>query len=149
MAINLNDVITFGRRGLAGSLKSRGIDFEEADSHSWTIAPVAELEIELPFARQNIFFQIEATPFTVANLVEFQQVFLFVGGLFTGFFNLYGFVSKSFPVSRSALSGRETRVTLVIPTAISPMRLKLGHDERELGIYISSMVFSSGTQTSS
>ena len=110
-----------------------------------SIAPVAELEIELPFAKQNISFQIEAAPFTVANLVEFQQVFLFVGGLFIGFFTLHGFTSKTFPVTRSVLSGRETRVTLVIPTAISPKRLKLGDDEHELGIYISSMLFSSGS----
>jgi hypothetical protein len=142
MAIGLNERITFGRRGTARALKCRGIDFEEAESHSWTCDPVSELEIELPFARQDVSFQIEASPFIVPHRVDSQQVFLFVAGLFTGFFTLEGFATNVFPISRNVLSGRETRLTLVIPTAISPKRLKLGDDERQLGIYISTILFS-------
>ena len=145
MPIHYNQIISFGRQGTARALKCRGIDFEEANSHSWTIAPMAELEVDLPFARHEVFIQIQATPFTVENKIDYQQVFMFVGGLFTGFFYLQDFDTKTFPIARSALSGKETRVTFVIPTAVSPRRLGLDHDERELGIYISSMLFSTGT----
>src|SRR3979411_2807504 len=59
MALNYNQLITFGRQGAARNFKCRGIDFDGADSHSWTIAPVAEPEIELPFASKTYPFRLK------------------------------------------------------------------------------------------
>lgn len=141
MAIAYNEPITFGRNGTARALKCHGIDFDDCEDRSWTRAPVAELVIPLQLSRQDILLELEATPFVVPERISYQQVFMFVSGLFVGFATLENSGRSAFLLHRQAISGRDTRVTLVLPTAISPKKLGLGEDMRELGIYISSMLF--------
>lgn len=141
MAISYNEPITFGRNGSAQGLSCIGIDFSEDGSQSWTSAPVAELDIQLPFARQDIALEIDATPFLIDRRVTVQDVFVYTGGLFTGFAKLTGHMVLTFPLNRSTLSGRSTRLAMVIPTAVSPRSLGLSQDERELGIYLNAITF--------
>ena len=141
MAISYNEPITFGRNGTARDLSCTGIDFSEDGNQSWTSAPVAELDIQLPFARQDITLEINATPFLIDGHLTVQDVFVFTGGLFTGFAKLMGHNLLTFPLNRSTLSGRSTRLALVIPTAVSPRSLGLSQDERELGIYLRAITF--------
>src|SRR5262249_27710052 len=54
MTINYNDPITFGSTGNAAGLNCTGIDFSDDGGRSWTCLPVAELDIQLPFARQDV-----------------------------------------------------------------------------------------------
>lgn len=141
MAVNYNQPITFGSKGNALSLNCTGIDFSEDGEQSWTCAPVAELDIPLPFARQDVFLQVEASPFLVPEIVSIQNVFVFLSGLFAGFYALTGHTMRQFPVNRSVISGRTTRLALVIPTAVSPSKLRMSEDLRELGICLSSITF--------
>jgi hypothetical protein len=69
MAINYNVPITFGPNGTAKGLNCVGIDFSEDGVQSWTIAPLAELEIQLPPARQDVIVEVEASPFIASNVV--------------------------------------------------------------------------------
>src|SRR6201995_5478984 len=85
MAISYNVPITFGRNGSAKTLNCSGIDFSEAGIQSWTSASQAELEVQLPPARQEVLVQIEASPFIIPTVVESQQVFIFLCGMFVGF----------------------------------------------------------------
>ena len=85
MIIAYNKPITFGRHGTAKDLQCTGIDFSEDGNHSWTKAPVAEFAIQLPVARQEVLLQLEAAPFIIPESVTAQKVFVFVGGLFTGY----------------------------------------------------------------
>ena len=133
--------ITFGSAGTAKSLDCVGIDFSEGGSQSWTIAPAAELDIQLPLARQDVVVELEAAPFVIPDFVSAQNVFIFIGGLFVGFWTLTGYHARAFPVHRSVLSGRPTRMSLVIPTAASPSDLSLSEDVRYLGIYLTSIAF--------
>ena len=141
MAISYNVPITFGRNGTAKTLNCLGIDFSEDGIQSWTDAPVAELEVQLPPARQEVQFQIEASPFLVPDIVTSQQVFIFLGGMFVGFCRLVGYGVHSFPVNRSIISGRPNRLSLVLPNATSPSSLHESEDMRELGIYLHAIVF--------
>ena len=141
MAISFNEPITFGRGGTAKSLNCIGIDFSEDGNQSWTSAPVAELDVQLPFVRQDILVQLEASPFVIPDVVSAQQVFIFMGGLFIGYCTLRGHEVRTFSVNRSVISTRPTRMSLVIPTATSPSALFLSEDLRELGIYLHSIVF--------
>ena len=141
MTVNYNEPITFGRAGSAVNLDCNGIDFSDDANQSWTCLPVAEVDIQLPFARQDVVIQIEASPFLVPNAVSAQKVFIFLGGLFVGYYTLTGHTTRTFPVSRSVVSGRAARLSLVIPTAASPKELGLSEDLRELGIYLTSIVF--------
>ena len=141
MAINYNVPITFGRNGTAKGLNCIGIDFSEGGTQSWTSAQVAELDIQLPPARQDVIVQIEASPFTIPDILAGQQVFIFLGGLFIGYWTLKGHEARTFPVSRSILSGRSNRMALVLPNATSPSASFLSEDMRELGIYLESIIF--------
>src|SRR5690242_4986357 len=141
MPISYNEPITFGRNGTARELNCTGIDFSEDGNQSWTSAPVAEIDVQLPFARQDIALEITATPYLIDELVTVQDLFVFTGGLFTGFAKLAGHTVLTFPLNRSTLSGRSTRLALVIPTAVSPRALGLSQDERELGIYLNAITF--------
>lgn len=141
MTLNYNEPITFGRSGNATGLNCTGIDFSEDGNQSWTHGPVAELDVQLPFARQDVVVQLEASPFLVPEVLKAQNVFIFLGGLFVGYYALKGHTIRAFPVNRSVVSGRATRLSLVIPTATSPHALNLSGDLRELGIYLTSIVF--------
>jgi hypothetical protein len=141
MAISYNVPITFGSSGTARGLNCSGIDFSEEGTQSWTSAPVAEMDILLPPARQDIALEIEASPFLVPTVLTTQQVFIYLGGLFVGFFRLAGHEIKAFPVSRNMTSGRPNRMCFVLPNATSPLAIQLSEDMRELGIYLNSVVF--------
>ena len=141
MTISYNEPITFGRNGTAKSLNCIGIDFSEDGTRSWTNAPVAELDVQLPVARQDIFVTLEASPFIVPEIIPAQQVFIFIGGLFIGYLTLREHEVKTFPINRSVISVRPVRMSLILPTATSPNSLYLSEDMRELGIYLHSIVF--------
>jgi hypothetical protein len=141
MTINYNEPITFGSGGNAVGLNCSGIDFSEDGGRSWTRAPVAELDVQLPFARQDVEVEMNASPFLVPDVLSAQNVFIFLGGLFVGYLTLTAHVIRSFPVNRGVVSGRSTRLSLVIPTATSPHELRLSEDLRQLGIYLTSITF--------
>ena len=112
MAISYNLPNTFRAVPARPSLNCLGIDFSEDGGRSWTSAPVAELDIQLPFARQDVFVELEAAPFVIPDVVSTQNVFVFIGGLFVGFWNLTDHHVKAFLVHRSVVSGRPTRMSL-------------------------------------
>jgi hypothetical protein len=136
-----NAPITFGRNGNAKVMNCIGIDFSEARPYSWTSAPVAELDVQLPPARTDVVMEIQASPYTVPGLVTEQTVFLFLSGLSVGFFRLSDFVIKSFALPRSHLTGRPFRISFVMPNAVSPHACGLGDDMRELGICLNAIMF--------
>jgi hypothetical protein len=141
MSISLNEPITFGRNGTATDLKCSGVDFSEDGHRSWTSAPVADFDLQLPFSKGDLLLRLEATPFLIPDVVPVQNVFVFCGGFFVGYCSLLGHAVRTFPLSRNVISARTIRLSLVIPTAVSPDTLHISDDKRELGIYLSSIVF--------
>lgn len=141
MAIAYNAPITFGHRGTARDLNCVGIDFSENGGQSWTSAPFAELDIPLPPARQEVVVQIEASPFTIPDVLSVQQLFIYIGGLFVGYSILRSHDSISFPVARAILTGRPNRMSFVLPNATSPNTSYGSQDLRQLGICLNSVVF--------
>jgi hypothetical protein len=140
MPIGYNEPVTF-RNGTARALNCVGIDFSEDGLQSWTVAPVVELDIQLPFGRQTISLRLEGNPFTLAGAVPVQKVFVFIDGSFIGYANFAGHSVKTFPIGRSVMSGRLMRLTLVIPTATSPADVYASEDMRELGLHLTSVIF--------
>ena len=141
MAINYNEPITFGLGGTAEAMNYEGLDFSEESGQSWTNAPVAELDVQLPFARQDVEVELTASPFLAPGVLDAQSIFVFLGGLFVGYCTLRGHAVRSFPVSRNLVSGRPARLSLVLPNATSPHALALSEDRRQLGIYLASITF--------
>ncbi len=99
------------------------------------------MDIQLPFARQDVEVELNASPFLVPGKLAAQNVFIFLGGLFVAYLTLTAHTIRSFPVNRGVVSGRSTRLSLVIPTAASPQQLELSEDLRQLGIYLTSITF--------
>lgn len=143
MPISYNEPITFGASGTAASLNCTGIDLSEDGYQSWTNAPVAELEIQLPIARQEVLLQVNASPFLIPEIIVSQSVFIFMGGFFVGFSPFVVPAVREFSIARNLISGRSMRLSLVIPTAKSPKSLNISADLRELGICLHSLVFKS------
>ena len=141
MAISYNEPITFGRSGVAKTLNCAGIDFSEDGFHSWTNSPVAEMDIALQVARQDVLFQLDLAPFIIPGSVTIQNAFIFLGGFFIGYWILAEPAVREFPIARNLISGRPMRLSLVIPTAKSPRSLGKSDDVRELGLRLHSMVF--------
>jgi hypothetical protein len=141
MAISYNVPITFGRNGSAKALNCTGIDFSEDGAQSWTSAPLAEMDIQLPPARQEVLIQIEAFPYLVCDMVNAQQVYIFLGGMFVGFCKFTCHGVRTFPVNRSIISGRPNRLSLALPDATAPSSAMQSEDMRELGIYLQAIVF--------
>jgi hypothetical protein len=141
MVMAFDEPITFGWRGSARSLRTQGIEFEDAADRSWTTSQTAELEVELPLARQDVTLELEAMPFLIPDSVRYQQISLFVSGMFVSLFSLEGFSRMKFRVGRHAISIRPTRISLAIPTAVSPTRLGIGDDKRDLGVHLATISF--------
>ena len=139
--LQFNEPITFGPAGTAKELKPSGLSFDDAGPYSWTIAPMADLEVQLPIARDTISLEINATPFTPEGNISLQQVFVYLNGLFQGFCALEKHETRSIPIVRSALTTRASRLTFVIPTAASPKSIGVGDDIRELGLALNSLTF--------
>ncbi len=141
MAISYYEPITFGRSGIAKTLNCSGIDFSEDGFESWTSAPVAEMDIALAIARQEVLFQMDVAPFIIPDSIAAQSVFIFLGGFFIGYCMLAEPAVREFPIARNLISGRPMRLSLVIPTAKSPHSLRISDDLRQLGLHLHSMVF--------
>ena len=141
MVINYNEPIMFGSAGTAKTLNCSGVDFSEDGFESWTNAPVAEMDISLPIARQDVVLEIHAAPFVVPDSLIVQNVFIFMGGFFIGYYVLAAPVVREFTIARNLISGRLMRLSLVIPTARSPRSLNMSDDLRELGLHIRSITF--------
>jgi hypothetical protein len=141
MPIKYNETVMFGRSGAAKTMNCEGIDFSEDGFESWTAAPLAEMEIQLPLARQDVVLEIQAAPFVIREKLPAQNVFIYLGGFFIGYHVLAAPAIRQSAISRSFISGRPMRLALVIPTAVSPSSLGMGNDLRELGLRLRAMVF--------
>lgn len=134
-----NENITFGAKGSARTLSPIGFDFSEETNFSWTTEPCSELEFELALPRKDFFIKISALPFLHSEKINHQQLSVFVNGLFFGTRVFHGNETHVFPVKRSAISGRTTRLQLMLPTAKSPSDLGISADIRVLGLAISAI----------
>ena len=61
MLVACNEPVAFGRSSTAKSLNRVGIDFLEGGEEYRMGASVAKLDIQLPFARQDIVFELSLT----------------------------------------------------------------------------------------
>lgn len=131
--------ITFGRTGTIATIPNGGIDLNDGETASWTEQQTAWFDIIPRWPAKDLNLRLFANPFLVPDRIRFQQVSLYVNGLFCGLTSLFELQETNFHIPRAAVSGRTTRVTFAIPTAISPKHLDLSADVRTLGIAITSV----------
>ena len=143
MAIGYNTPISFGREGSAASLNCLNIDCSDSGDYSWTTGPLAEIDIRLPPAREDVVLAIDTGAYVREGNPP-QQVSVYLGGAFVGFWRVTAYGTLTAHIPRQLLTGRMTRLALVIPNAVSPFALGLGEDRRELGLHLHSITFRLG-----
>jgi hypothetical protein len=141
VSVAYNVPITFGRAGSVKGLNPQGIDFLDEGERSWTSSPLAEFDVRLPLARDDVAMEVLAAPFKVDTAVPHQQLFVYLGGMFVGFWIVTEYGRLTTRVNRALLNGRPARVSFAIPTARSPLSLGLSEDKRELGVHLHQVVF--------
>ena len=138
---NLDDgfSINFGKSGNINLFNASGFDLSDGDFYSWTEKQTSWIDIMARWPAKDLNIKLSATPYLATDTIIQQQVFIYVNGLFCGFHGFFESDDCSFLIPRNAISGRSTRITITIPTAISPKRLGLSEDLRQLGIAITTL----------
>jgi hypothetical protein len=131
--------ISFGRSGTITTIPNGGIDLGDGDLASWTEQQSAWFDIIPRWPARDLTLTLTAIPFLVPDRIQFQQVFIYVNGLFCGLTSLFDPQETSFHIPRNFVSGRSTRIALAIPTAISPQHLGISADVRTLGIALTAV----------
>ncbi len=134
--------VTFGRSGTINTLPNGGIDLQDGELSSWTEHQTAWIEIVPRWPAKDLNLQFTANPFLVEGRITHQQVFVYVNDLFCGLANIFEPQDCAFIIPRIAVSGRSTRITFAIPTAISPRHLGISEDVRILGIALTALSLS-------
>lgn len=143
MSVSFNIPIGFGRGGSAAALDTTGIDFNDDGGWSWTTGALAELDLRLPPAREDVTLEIEAGAYVREGMPQ-QQVFGYLGGAFIGFWRVRGYGTLTARVPRTLLPGRATRLAFALSDAVSPFALGLSEDKRELGLHLHAITFKLG-----
>lgn len=143
ISANFDRPITFGHAGSANGMDCVGIDFSDTNDRSWTTAPLVEMDIRLPAAREDVTLLIDAVAFALAENKP-QKIHAYFGGSFIAFWLLRGGGTMSARIPRPLLNGRAARLSLAITTAISPHDQDHGDDQRQLGLLLHRMTFKVG-----
>jgi hypothetical protein len=143
MSTTFNTPITFGRSGSAAAMDGIGIDFNDSGDRSWTTAPLVELEVRLPPAREDVTLDIDTGAYAREDAPS-QQVFAYFGGAFIGFWRVHAFGRISARIPRTLFAGRPARLVFVLPNVVSPLALGLSEDRRELGLHLQAITFKLG-----
>ncbi|MCU4159276.1 hypothetical protein AiwAL_04045 [Acidiphilium sp. AL] len=131
--------VNFGKEGNINSFNVSGFDLNDGDFYSWTEKQTAWIDIAARWPAKDLSIKLSAMPYLAVDQIIQQQIFIHVNGLFCGFHGFFEQDDCSFLIPRNAISGRSTRISITIPTAISPKRLGLSEDIRELGIAITTL----------
>lgn len=137
----LDTPITFGVTGTARRMGPIGFDFDDNATASWTVAVSASLTMQFKPPVKDLVLRMSVTPYLRAPTVEEQQFSVYVNGLLIDHLALASAEDVALPLPRSYLMQRETRLTLVIPTARRPKDIGGENDARRLGLLIKGITF--------
>ena len=132
--------VDFANRGNSHQFTGRGWSFAEPDG-TWTDGRIAELVLPAPSAPvpEMIRLQVGATP-VLAPAQRYQSVNVELNGSTIAQWKLYGpcIAEAAFPASLIGGSHRFD-LELHISNPISPMKLGLADDNRQLGLLVSKL----------
>jgi hypothetical protein len=115
------DFLPWAFGGWSGDLDDRG--------HTWTEGHVAKLKLPLASSSNDRLLVIDVIPHQSRE----QELFLFVNGLFAGFWSIKHAVEVSIPLERDLFRPGDNVFTFLMPKAVRPSDVKLGDDARLLG----------------
>lgn len=141
LTLPLDTPITFGATGSARRMAPVGLDFADQPAASWTTEPSAALTMQVKAPLKDIVLRMSLAPYLRAPTVEEQQFSVFINGLLLDHLVLASAEEIALPLPRSYLMQRETRLTLVIPTARRPKEVGGENDARRLGLLIRGITF--------
>lgn len=137
----LDTPITFGSTGTARRMAPVGLDFDDNATASWTTAVSAGLTMQVKAPVKDIVLRMSVTPYLRGTVLEEQQFSVYINGLLLDHLALAGAEDVALPLPRSYMMQRDTRLTIVIPTARRPKDIGAENDARRLGLLIKGITF--------
>lgn len=129
----LNAPILFGENGNYRRYTVRGWSDPDNPVRTWTDSPVAELEFKTGLLKRDPLLQIEAVPFLADAALPFQELSIYLNGLWVNFVRATNHIILDTRVPRTYLNSQRNLLSFAMPRATCPRDEGWNEDERWLG----------------
>ena len=129
----LNAPILFGDNGNYRRFAVRGWSDPDNPVRTWTDSFVAELEFKIGLLKRDPLLRIEAVPFVADAALPFQELSIFVNGLWLNFVRADNHIVVDTRVPRTYLNTQRNLLSFAMPRATCPKDEGWNEDERWLG----------------
>jgi hypothetical protein len=143
--LKLGESIKFGAKGNLTDFAGVGwSSHQDSPIATWSAEHVATLDARLPAGAPRVKLLVQASPFLCEGKIAFQQMNIYVNGLWVGFVHAEGFSRTAHVFAGDMLNAGNNMLSFVIPTARVPAALGIGADERCLGFAFESVALERG-----
>jgi hypothetical protein len=129
----LNAPILFGENGNYRRFTVRGWSDPDNPVRTWTDSHVAELEFKVGLLKRDPLLRIEAVPFLADSALPYQELGVYLNGLWLNYVRATNHVVFDTRVPRTYLSTQRNLLSFVMPRATCPRDEGWNEDERSLG----------------
>ena len=131
--LTINAPILFGENGNYRRFTVRGWSDPDNPVRTWTDSPVAELEFKTGLLKRDPLLQIEAVPFLAEAALPFQELSIYLNGLWVNFVRANNHIVLDTRVPRTYLNSQRNLLSFAMPRATCPKDEGWNEDERWLG----------------
>ena len=131
--LTLNTPIQFGERGNYQKFSVRGWSVPDSTNRTWSDGHVAELDFRNSLLKRDPILRLQATPFLVERDLPFQELTIYLNGLWITYVCATNDIEIEIPVSRNYFNSQRNVLSFLMPRATCPMEKGWNSDERRLG----------------
>ena len=128
-----NVPILFGEAGTHRRFTVAGWSEDSNKDTTWTVTHVAELEFRNGVLKRDPLLRIRATPFIVANELPFQEINVYLNGIWLTYALAANDISLEVRVSRNFFNSQRNLLSFALPRATCPRDRGWNEDQRILG----------------
>jgi len=131
--LTVGDPIRFGSGGNYGAFSPQGFAQDDNPTHTWNDGFVASITFQMAAPSAKFYLRIDADPFVVADKVPFQDLSIYLSGLWIGFTRANRGMNIAVAVDVEYLAAGDNVLSFVMPNATRPREIAVGDDVRALG----------------
>ncbi len=128
----LNSPILFGAGGNFQKYSLRGWSAPDNPTRTWNDGHVAELDFRNGLLKRDPVFRLLATPFLMEPDLRFQELTVYLNGLWITYVQATNDIEILVPVPRNHFNSQRNVLSFVMPRATCPMEEGWNADERRL-----------------
>ena len=125
--------IRFGAVGNYLTFAPQGFVREDSPNHTWNDGFSATLQMAMGPVIEPVQMRIDADPFLVPGRLLFQDLIIYLNGLWVGFTRADEAILLTIPIPAAYVSEHENLLAFVMPNAMRPKAIGVGPDARRLG----------------